>query len=148
MKKLYRGVSVSMDEENEGRIVPKGNELAVIMKVGDKGLRADGKFQVGPTINNTARSHQLESGMHGGCAISTTRDFDRAKEFATSGGFEDGYIYEINEDFLSEYGVTVFDFIDPEYPHEKEVTLITKDCCELPSEVIVGKKAVKSAYST
>jgi hypothetical protein len=146
--KLYRGVSFILDNQNKGKILPRGTKQEVTMKVGDKGLKFDGKFQFGPTKNNTARSHQLESGMHGGAGISTTRSFEQAKKFATYNGMEDGYIYEINEDLLSEHGVEKFEFFDSEYPHEHEVTLITKDGGELPSEVIMGKHEIKLLYDT
>lgn len=148
MSKLYRGVSFSVDSENGGKVLAKGSEREVTMKIGDKGVKIDGKFQVGSAVNNTARAHQLESGMHGGCGISTTRSFEEAKKFATSGGMEDGYVYEIDEVLLSEYGIETFEFSDPDYPHEQEVTLIPKNCNELPSEVIIGKQEVKSAYGT
>jgi hypothetical protein len=146
--KLYRGVSVSVDSENGGKVLAKGTEREVTMKIGDKGVKIDGKFQIGPTVNNTARAHQLDSGMHGGCGISTTRSFEEAKKFATSGGVEDGYVYEIDENLLSEHEIEAFEFPNPEYPHEEEVTLIPKNCDELPSEVITGKQEVKSAYGT
>ena len=144
MDKLYRGVSKIDDEKNNGKILPKGDVKKVTMRCGDHGVRYDGKFTYGSSITNTARSHQVNSGMHNGCGISTTRDKKIAEYFATSGGIEDGFVYIINEIKLADYSILQYEFIDAENPHEKEVTLIIENGEPLPHGVIIEKYEVFS----
>lgn len=142
MSTLFRGVSKHDDDKYSGKIIPKGTSNEVTMKYGDPGLRHDGKFTYGPSITNTARSHQVESGMHNGSGISTTRDKSIAEYFATSGGIEDGFVYVIDEDELEKHNISKHEFEDSENPHEHEVTLITDGGTELPESVIIEKYEV------
>lgn len=143
MRTLFRGISKKDDEVNGGKLIPKGKLKEVVMKYGDQGLRYDGKFIYGPSETNTARSHQVESGMHNGCCISTTRNKSIAENFATSGNLEDGYVYVIDEDALERYKITKYEFSDPENPHESEVTLMAEDGGEISSNVITKKYEIK-----
>jgi len=145
MNKLYRGVSKCDYADNNGKVLPKGSVKKVVMKYGGRGIRYDGKFTYGPSENNTARSHQIDSGMHGGCGISTTRDKIIAESFATTNGIMDGFVYVIDESKLDGLNIEKYEFSDAENLHEKEVTLITGDCGELPSEVIIDKYEVNVA---
>ena len=142
MGKLYRGVSKVDDQNHNGRLFPKGNIQKVTMKCGDKGLKFDGKFTHGPSKNNTARSHQVESGMHEGCCISTTRCKDTAEYFATSGNLEDGFVYILDEELLDKYNIIQQEFIDAENPHEHEVTLMAEGGGEITTDVILDKYEV------
>ena len=139
MDKLYRGVSKIDDERNNDKIFPKGDAKKVTMRYGDHGVRHDGKFTHGSSITNTARSHQINSGMHNGCGVSTTRDKKIAEYFATSGGIEGGFVYIISEIKLADYGILQYEFVDAENSHEKEVTLIMGNSESLPNEVIMEK---------
>jgi hypothetical protein len=69
---LYRGINKQADEANAGRLLPKGTSVEVVPKVDGK-WKFDGKFRCGPCESNTARAHQIESGLYGGCGISTSR---------------------------------------------------------------------------
>ncbi len=140
---LYRGISKTNDDKHNGKITPNGEVKEVVMRYGDPGLRYDGKFIYGPSKNNTARSHQVESGMHNGCCISFTRDKSIAEYFATTGNMEDGYVYVIDEGALEKYGVVKFEFTSSENLHESEVTLMASDCGEIPEQVVVYKYEVK-----
>lgn len=140
---LYRGINKRADEANAGRLLPKGNSVEVVPKADGK-WKFDGTFKCGPCESNTARAHQIESGLYGGCGISTSRSEQIAIRFATYDGTEDGYVYVIDEELLEGAGVIAYEFPDPLNPHEQEVTLIEKSGGSLPESVIVEKFAVSS----
>lgn len=143
MRKLYRGVCKQYDFECGSKLRPKGTKAKVTMKLGDNGLKVDGTWKVGQSEENTVRAHQLESGRHNGCLISTTRNEQIAIHFATSGNIEEGFVYVIDEDKLEEYGVVAFERKYFENGHEKEVSLMASDNGDLPDEIICDKYEVK-----
>lgn len=108
----------------------------------DGKARCDGKFVYGPTADNTARAHHIESGLYGGCGVSTSRSEEKAIFFATSGHVEEGYVYVIDEGRLEAANVRAHEFPDPEHPHEQEVTLIELSGGAIPLSVVVEKYAV------
>ncbi|GAA5013024.1 hypothetical protein GCM10025794_01220 [Massilia kyonggiensis] len=67
--------------------------------------KADGTIVAGPTQSNTARAHQLDTGLYGGCGVSTSRLESVAIKFATGDGIEDGFVYVIDEMKLAEAGI-------------------------------------------
>lgn len=140
---LYRGINKQADEANAGRIVPKGNSVEVAIKA-DGECKPDGTFKCGPCESNTARTHQIKSGLYGGCGISTSRSEDIAIHFATSNGIEEGYVYVIDEELLEAAGVVAYEFPDQLKPHHQEVTLMMKSGGPLPESVIINKYAVGS----
>lgn len=147
---LYRGVNKVDDEKNCGRLLPKGSLVKVAAKADGK-IKADGTFFAGPCESNTARAHQIESGLYGGCGISTSRSEKMAIHFATTRQSEDGceyneegYVYVIDETSLSSANVATHEFPDPLYPHEQEVTLIVKSGGALPECLIIQKFSVGS----
>lgn len=140
---LYRGINKVEDEANGGRLVPKGNSVAVA-PMRDGKCKRDGTFKRIPCESNTARAHQIESGLYEGCGISTSRSEDVAIYFATSGHTEDGYVYVIDETMLTNANVEAHEFDTPVHPHEREVTLIEKSGSALPDTLIVQKYAVNS----
>lgn len=140
---LYRGINKQADEANNGHLLPKGNSVEVVPKLDGK-WKLDGTFRRGPCESNTARVHQFESGLYGGCGISTSRSEEIAIRFATIECTEDGYVYVIDEELLEGAGVVAYEFTDPMNPHEQEVTLIEKSGGSLPESVIVEKYAVDS----
>ena len=81
--------------------------------------------------------------MYGGCFLSFTRDESIAEYFATSRNFEEGFIYEVDEDTLEKFGVIAREVNIPEHPHECEVSLRASDGGILPREIIVKKREVK-----
>jgi hypothetical protein len=140
---LYRGVDELTDGANGGRLVPKGTTVAAAPRYDGK-IRHDGKFNYGHSQSNTARAHQIESGLYEGCGVSTSRSEERAVIFATSGNTQDGYVYVIDESRLSEASVTCHEFSDLEHPHEQEVTLIEQSGGAIPEFVVVEKYAVNA----
>ena len=138
---LYRGVNKIVDQGNNGRLLPRGNKSEVTALYDGK-FKHDGKLKYSPCQSNTARAHHIESGLYDGCGVSTTRDEKLAVFFATFGYIEDGYVYVIDESLLKGADVSYYEFSDPLYPEEKEVTLIHNECKSIPNRVIVDKYAV------
>lgn len=139
--KLYRGICKSDDEKNNGKVLSKGSVKAVAA-LADGHIKADGTFVAGPCISNTARAHQIESGLYGAAGISTSRDERVAIKFATSNYTESGYVYVIDASRLAAEDVSSLEFPDPVEPAEQEVTLILHDAEYLPSCVIIEKYEV------
>lgn len=140
---LYRGINKQADEANAGCLSPKGNSVDVVPKTDGK-WKLDGTFKYGSCESNTVRAHHIESGLYGGCGISTSRSEQIAIHFATRERTEDGYVYVIDEELLEEAGVVAYEFPDPLYRDEQEVTLIEKSGGSLPESVIVEKYEVGS----
>ena len=140
---LYRGVDKETDAKNGGQLLPKGTQTEVVPLLDGK-WKLDGTMICGPTLSNTARAQQIDSGLYGGCGISASRSQKIAVEFATGLGTEDGFIYVLDESKLTSMGIFAYEFIDPKEPHECEVTLIHADGKALPASIIVGKYAVTS----
>lgn len=140
---LYHGVNKIMDEQNGGRLIPKGNLVEVAAKADGK-IKADGTFMAGPCESNTARAHQIESDLYGNAGISTSRSENTAILFATTNFCEEGYVYVIDETLLLSANVTAHEFPDPLYPHEQEVTLIASSGGVLPDCLIIQKYSVGS----
>jgi hypothetical protein len=138
---LYRGVDKKTDAANKGRLLPKGNKVEVIALC-DGRWKADGTIILGPTQSNTARAHQFETGLYGGCGVSTSRSEKVAIKFATGGGFEDGFVYVIDEAKLVDANVAAWEFADAAEPYEQEVTLIPLDGKALPQSIVVDKYEV------
>lgn len=140
---LYRGVNELTDQANGGRLLPKGSVLEVVPRF-DGAIRYDGKFHYGASQSNTARAHHIESGLYGGCGVSTTRSEEQAIFFATFRHSQDGYVYVIDESRLSAANVSCQEFSDPEHPCEHEVTLIEQTGGALPESIVVEKYAVQA----
>lgn len=140
---LYRGINKEADEANAGRVLPKGNSVEVVPKI-DGRWKLDGTFKLGHCESNTARAHQIGSGLYGGCGISTSHSEAIAIRFATTGNTEEGYVYVIDEELLESESVVAYEFPNPLHPDHQEVTLIEKSGGSLPESVIVEKYAVGS----
>jgi len=140
---IYRGINKADDIKNGGRIIPKGNIVAVTPRADGK-CKHDGTFKHGPCESNTARAQQIESGLYGGCGISTSRSEKIAIRFATTDFNEDGYVYVIDETMLERENVVAYEFGNSLNSHEHEVTLIPESGGALPECLIVEKYAVNS----
>lgn len=131
-----------MDEKNNGQLKPKGNKAEVAIRYDGK-FQHDGKARYGSCIENAIHAHHIETGLYGGCYISTTTDFEVAKKFATSSGIENGYVYILDRDLFAKYSVDTYEIDNPKEPDEYEVTIKAKDCGCIPQEVIVEKKLIE-----
>lgn len=141
---LYRGVNKITDESNGGRLIPKGNSVKVTI-LADGKCGYDGKFKFGPCESNTARAHQIASGLYAGCGVSTTRSEEKAVYFATFKYSQDGYVYVIDESLLACANVSCHEFSDSIYPEEMEVTLIENSGGDIPNNVVVRKYSVTAS---
>lgn len=143
MTYLYRGVNSALDLENEGRLYPAGSTMEVAILL-DGQFLLDGTWHVGECEDNTARAQQKESGTYDAAGISTTRSAKEAIKFATSGMTEDGFVYVLDEKRLADLGVVMKEFLNPEHPHEHEVTLLIPGLRPVPEDAILDKVAVTS----
>jgi len=109
----------------------------------DGKFKYDGTFHYGYSINNTARAHQIESGLYNGCFVSTTKSEAIAIRFATKNFTEPGWIYVIDETLLIDHNVISLEFYDPLYPDELEVSLAASNNGALPEKIIIEKFEVK-----
>lgn len=144
-KLLYHGVNKVKDSKNGGRIYPKGATTKIVARHDGK-IKADGKFFYGPCDSNTARAQQIDGSPYDPCAISTTYSKRVARNFATSGNTEDGFIYVIDASRLTEEGITAHKFSDPEHPREQEVTLVLNSHEFIPPSLIVEKYEIQSDW--
>ncbi|MBF8646835.1 hypothetical protein [Pseudomonas pudica] len=141
---LYRGVRLDHHEAAGGRICPRGGQIEVIPRH-DGTIRYDGTFTYGYSENNAVRAHHIENGKWGGCFVSTSRNYEVAKFFATSDEFGQQYhgvVYHLDETLFSHHGVVAKEFDDPLYPQEEEVSIRAEDGGEIPAGVVVKVEEV------
>lgn len=141
MTLLYRGVSKKIDLKCKGEICPNGDKHEVSAKHDGK-IKHDGKFSYGVSESNAVRAHHIESGLYSGCYISTTRDEHMARVFATNNHTEEGWVYVINESLFEQYGIVAKEFPDPQYPHEKEISIRAADNGAIPYQIVIEKYEV------
>lgn len=151
---LYRGVCAELDDENEGKLRPRGTRSEVDMTYGDSGrlqkqghpgVMYDGSITYGPSEENAVRSQHIESGLNDNCFLSFTRSRDAARKYATrtfDGERTEGYIYEVDESLMAEHGVIARELHDPYFPDEREVSVRAADCGDLPDGIIVRRSKV------
>ncbi|SQD77949.1 hypothetical protein [Moritella yayanosii] len=139
---LYRGVSVIEDKEHDGQLLPKGTHPSTPVYMGQEGACMGAGYVFGSSEGNAVRAHQVESGMNGGCYISTTKSKDVARVFATSGNLDEGYIYTLDSSLFSEYGIVSHVLPDSENTEEYEVSIRAKDNGAIPRDVIINKELV------
>jgi hypothetical protein len=134
---LYRGECKAVHDANNGKILPKNmhGEKEVVARM-DGRIRMDGRFTFGPTEANRVAAHQIDTGLYGGCSVSTTRSYDEAKRFALYGD-DQGVVYWIDEEKFESHGVVAITPEDPHIPSEQEVTIRAADGGEIPAELIV-----------
>ena len=134
---LYRGECKTTHDANDGKLLPQNmHGVKEVVALYDGRARADGRFTYGPTEDNRVAAHQIETGLYGGCSLSTTRSYDEAKRFALYGD-DQGVVYWIDDDKFESYGVVAIEPEDPEIPSEQEVTIRAADGGEIPAELIV-----------
>ncbi|WP_339484179.1 hypothetical protein [Pseudomonas sivasensis] len=134
---LYRGECKAVHDSHNGRIFPKNmnGEKEVVPRL-DGSICLGGRFTLGPTEANRVAAHQIETGLYGGCSVSTTRSHNEAKKFALYGD-DQGVVYWIDDQQFQAYGVVAITPDDPEIPDEQEVTIRAADGGEIPAELIV-----------
>ncbi|QUM85458.1 hypothetical protein [Moritella sp. 28] len=140
---LFRGVSAEMHNRDQGRLIPKGENVEVTISRGDHDpdnnvvFLRDGTLSRIPSETNAVRAHQIQSGMHDGAFISLSRTLKCASHFATQGGIRPGVVYVINPELFEEYGVVPRFFDNPRYPEEQEVSIRDNDGSEISNNIII-----------
>lgn len=139
---LYRGVSEELDQENDGRLKPRGSRKEVEFRY-DNSARHNGRVTYGRSEANAVEAHHTESGLYGGCFISTSRSQTMAERCARGGGSGRGWLYVIDEALLAQHGVVAHEPLVPLHPGEEEVTLRAHDGGDLPLGIVVEKRRVE-----
>lgn len=140
---LYRGVDEESDLENDGEIKASGTATSLEPSWNDTKLRWDDMdipIVDGPTQEAMIKYHQNNSASNSSAWISTTRNFDVAKRFATCDGLVDGWVYELDSDLFSMNGVKEQPvFRSPEHEFEEEISVRVEGGGPIPKQVIVRK---------
>jgi hypothetical protein len=140
MSYLYGGVSAENHSQFGGRLMPAGRNVRIVMMRNDLDFGVemfrDGTFERVASENNTVRGHQLVSGIHDGCFISTTKKLHIALRFATNEGTVVGFVYVLDSTKFLSFGIVSQEFCDARYPDEEEVSIRSIDGREIPREVI------------
>ncbi len=127
-----------MFKKNKGKLVPKGDSFEKTF-IADGSIKADGRATAGPSRQNAAYGHHIDSSIHHTSGISTSYSFQVAKHYATrttEGKPTNGYIYRIDRYLLSKNNINEEIHPDPIYPNEKEVTLVAENNSIIPDDVI------------
>lgn len=144
---IYRGVSEKMYKQLNGKLTPVGNEIKITLTRGDfsenESILRGQHFDRVPSERNTARGHQMKSGIHGGCFISTTKNYEEAVKFATNNGTTDGFIYFLDSSLFFSLGIVFIEFDDPSYD-EQEISIRALDGGEIPLKAVTKIVAVKT----
>jgi hypothetical protein len=147
MSIIYRGVSQEMYKQLNGKLIPAGNKIKSTLTRGDfsekESILRGQHFDRVPSERNTVRGHQIESGIHDGCFISTTKDYQEAVKFATKKGMADGFIYFLDSSLFSSLGIVSIEFDDPPYD-EQEISIRALDGGEMPLKAVTKIVAVKT----
>ncbi|TNB80126.1 hypothetical protein FHJ31_22180 [Pseudomonas sp. Fig-3] len=140
---LYRGECRAVHDSNNGKIFPKNlnGEKEVVERM-DGQFSLDGRFTLGPTEANRVAAHQIETGLYGGCSVSTTRSHDEAKRFALYADNQ-GVIYWIDDSEFESHGVLAIEPENPDIAKEQEVTIRAADGGEIPAALVVHVEFVE-----
>jgi hypothetical protein len=141
---LYRGVSIVDDVENNGELLPKGEHSSTPVYMGQEGACFGAGYTFGSSEGNAVRAHQVNTAMNNGCYISTSSSKEVAIKFATIDNMVDGYIYTLDSDLFSKYGVVSHILPGVENTVEYEVSIRAIDNGRIPVEVIISKESVQA----
>jgi hypothetical protein len=106
----------------------------------------------GTSEANAVVRHQLDQRGFPTSGISTTPVYDRAVFYATTGRSDAaGFVYTIDRDSLSQYGVKEYIVSDyavrPSVPADEEVILVAADGGFLPQGVVLRVEEVRATPS-
>lgn len=133
---LYRGISVNDDRKNNGEILLKGERPDIEGQAGNIWMQCGAGIECGSSDGNAVVAHQFDSEISNTSYVSTTKEFEVAVQFATQDNSIYGYVYTLNTEKFSEYGVMAYEREGPSVYNEEEVTIRTKDLGPIPSEVL------------
>ncbi|MFY8300868.1 hypothetical protein AAEU28_19040 [Pseudoalteromonas sp. SS15] len=139
--KLYRGVSKTIDELNNGRLVPKSDVINAVPCAGEDAVQAGAGFECGEGDLNSCIFHQYDSSNYKFAWVSTSKSFEIAKSFAKHGG-NIGYVYTLDTTLFEDSGVIAKDLNFKFFPIEQEISIREKNGNAIPSSVIIDKVEV------
>lgn len=150
MEYLYRGVSLSMFQELDGKLMPKQmcDPFSSIPCAGDPHAVCGSGIVAGDASINSVVFHQWRQLGLPTSGVSFTPFWERAKFYAFSGGRNlEGYIFKISVKKLIEASVLVYKVNDlvphPAVPDDDEHILVARDCKEISEQVIVSVRKVQ-----
>lgn len=148
---LYRGVNSDLYHLLDGRLTPKalGQKFERAVYFGEDVYFNDGST-FGVSEQNAVIMHQRDSSKYPSAGVSTTPIFENAVRYAThQGKYNRGYVYKIDTQLLTQYGVTPFSVdqyaVQPAIPDDHEVILVAGDFSALPKEIIIEVIEVPSS---
>ena len=139
---LYRGVTIEMDNELNGELIPKGKTHLSIPECGEEGVECGAGYEAGFSEGNALRAQQVNSDMKKLSFVSTSKCFNVAKRFATAGNLVDGYVYVLDTKLFAGLSVITRELENPIYPEEQEVSIRALDNGSIPESVIIDKQVV------
>lgn len=142
--RIYRGVSVSRDAENGGKLASRGTSDELEAECGDDNVQfGTTTLEFGRSPSNARYFHNVCSSTYRTSYLSFTSDEKVARWFATYENSEEGWIYVTDTELLAECGVEFFD--DPGEvmnAEESEILVNLRDLAELPPRLIIDKYKV------
>ena len=139
---LFRGENVELYKKNNGKLIPKkvGAPFKLVTHYGEGRSYGDGHVY-GESSINAVVLHQRDSNKFPTSGVSTTPEYENAKQYAThTGKYVTGYIYKIDSNLLKEFGVTSHmvseHATEPAIPGDKEIILVASDFGVLPKEIV------------
>lgn len=143
--RIYRGVSVSLDLLNGGKLVSSGTDDELEAQCGDLHV------QFGTTVIEFGRSASNARYLHNACSsanrtsyLSFTSDENVARWFATYENSEPGWIYEVDTEHLSAGGIEFFEGTDEAVnPGESEILVNIHGMTELAAGFVIRKYRVE-----
>jgi len=140
---LYRGESKAKHDMNEGKILPKNPGGACeVVATHNGAMNYDGRITYGRSEANRVAAHQVETGLYGGCSVSTTRSYEEAKRFALYAD-DLGVIYWLDDSAFDSHGVVAIEPSNAAIPSEQEVTIRAADGGAIPDTVITRVEVVE-----
>jgi len=142
---LYRGVSVRDDEDNGGKLIPKGKRQHIEGQCGDPWMQCGEGVECGSSDGNAVVAHQFDSDKSDTMYVSTSRSFGVAKKFATCGNLVDGFVYTLDPSKFNECGVIAYEREVGSVADEAEITIRAQVSGPISDQVIVSKQLVSPA---
>jgi hypothetical protein len=145
---LYRGISERLYEETRGVLRPKVYKpFQSFATAGERISYCGSGIVCGESAANEVVRHEYMRSGEPTSGISTTPIFQRAVCYATHDGqYASGFIFTIDRNILSNYGVTQYIVKDikpfPSVPEDEEVILVAHDFGDLPEGVILSVQRV------
>lgn len=145
MEYLYRGMSLSMYQKLDGKLLPKkvGESFSSIPCAGDPHAVCSSGIVAGDAPINSVVFHQWEQLGLPTSGVSSTPSIERAKFYALSGGGNtEGYIFKMSVKDLVNASVSIYEVNKlvphPSIPNDDEHILVAENFKHIPEQAIVS----------